>query len=158
MFQFSYFLLSVKCFGTPGKEQCAWHNWVLFGYEKSMHADKSWQGDQSTVRPDQNHTPDTVVVYPDRLRKCGKTDFRQHPNAFFFKVDSIPLSVLSNQMCKIWSNLEVGLLYTFSTHSCFYPFFSILHIVFQGKKRTYFCLLIKVSLKFYSYYNKKAQM
>lgn len=49
----SYFFLSVQCCGTPGKEQCAWHNWVLCGYEKSMHTDKSWQCDQSTMCPDQ---------------------------------------------------------------------------------------------------------
>lgn len=42
-----------------------------------MHADKSWQRDQSAMRPDQNHTPDTVVVYTDKLTKCEETNFRQ---------------------------------------------------------------------------------
>lgn len=71
-----------------------------------MHADKSWQGDQSSLRPDQNHTPDTVVVYPDRLTKCGETDFRHYQEAPLFKIISITHCVLflcttvclSNQM------------------------------------------------------------
>lgn len=31
---------------------------------------------------DQNLTPDTLVVYPDRLMKCGETDSRQHQAAY----------------------------------------------------------------------------
>lgn len=55
-----------------------------------MPADKSWQGDQSIVHPDQNHTPDTVVVFPDRLGKYGERDSDKEEKAsqffcFFFK-------------------------------------------------------------------------
>ena len=59
-----------------------------------MRADKSWQGDQSAARPDQNHTPDTVVVYPDRLTKCGETGSDGAKNPSLFKIRSVPHCVL----------------------------------------------------------------
>ena len=46
-----------------------------------MRDDKSWQGDQSTMRSDQNHTPDTVVVYPERLMKCGGNSYQTVPRS-----------------------------------------------------------------------------
>lgn len=49
-----------------------------------MHADKSWQADQSSARADQNRTPDTVVVYADRLKKHGEADYRPYQEICLF--------------------------------------------------------------------------
>lgn len=96
-----------------------------------MHADKSWQGDQSTMCPDQNHTPDTVVVvFPDRLRKCGETDFRQNQKASLCKT-SLPRSVLSKQMylyVQSVKQLKTRIILCSSTLTCLCLLFFMLHL------------------------------
>lgn len=81
----------------PDKEQCVWHYWVLFGYERSMRTDKSWQGDQSPARPDQNPTPDTVVVNP-HLGNSGK-EISDRKKASLFIINSVQHQIKCNCMC-----------------------------------------------------------
>lgn len=68
-----------------------------------MPADKSWQGDQSAVHPDQNHTPDTAVVFPRQTGEIRGKRFRRRRKGlpvffcFFFKTNSLSHSALSTQ-------------------------------------------------------------
>lgn len=104
-----------------------------------MRADKSWQRDQSAVRPDQNHTTDTVVVYPDRLTKCGETDFRQYPGSlrstWYVFLVYYCLSVISNALVQNMKQLKTR------TILCFFrtPFiaFSISHCMSGLKKKIF---------------------
>lgn len=39
---------------------------------------------KALLRPDQHHTPDTIVLHPDKITKFEETHFKQHQKATLF--------------------------------------------------------------------------